>query len=148
MLQCVRPDAPHRVGPQGRTPGAVVSGAVPQTPSLGPNAAQSGNSIARSHDDYTGLRECNSSWGLAWNGSWNDSPDNPSAPSAASAMTRAICAASTFGAPGRTSCKRLVGATMNEADTEQPVTMGLDDRAELLRQLYEVAGTLSPRLAP
>ena len=49
-------------------------------------------------------------------------------------MTCAIGAASARGgAQGRASCKRLVGATMNEADTEQPVTMGLDDRAELLR---------------
>ena len=83
-----------------------------------------------------------------WNVSWNGAPDNPSAASAVYAMTPVICAASALGARGRASCKRLVGATtMNEADTEQPVTMGLDDRAELLRQLYEVAGTLSPRLA-
>jgi hypothetical protein len=31
---------------------------------------------------------------LAWNGSWNGVPDNPSAASAVSGMTDAICAAS------------------------------------------------------
>ena len=42
----------------------------------------------------------------AWNGSWNDAPDNPSAAGAVSAMTCAIIAASAHGARGRTSCKR------------------------------------------
>src|SRR5580692_3948415 len=42
----------------------------------------------------------------AWNGSWNDVPNNPSAASDVSAMTRVICAASAHGARGRTSCKR------------------------------------------
>ena len=56
---------------------------------------------------------------FAWNGSWNDAPDYPSAASAIRAMTCAIDAASAHGARGRTSCKRLVGvelrATTNEA---------------------------------
>ena len=64
---------------------------------------------------------------VAWNGSWNDAPNNPSAAGAVSAITRAICAASAHGARGRTSCKRLanveLGATTIEADTEQSVTM-------------------------
>jgi hypothetical protein len=44
----------------------------------------------------------------AWNGSWNDAPNNPSAVGAFSAMTCAIGAASALGARGRTSCKRQV----------------------------------------
>jgi hypothetical protein len=44
----------------------------------------------------------------AWNGSWNDAPDYPSAASAIRAMTCAIGAASALGARGRTSCKRQV----------------------------------------
>ena len=47
----------------------------------------------------------------AWNGSWNVAPDNPSAASAISAMTRAIAAASVLGARGRTSCKRQVSGS-------------------------------------
>jgi hypothetical protein len=45
-----------------------------------------------------------------WNGSWKDAPDNPSAASAVNAMSRAIVAASTYGARDRTSCKRLADA--------------------------------------
>ena len=45
----------------------------------------------------------------AWNGSWNDTPDNPSAVGAVSAMTCAMGAASAHGARGRTSCKRQCG---------------------------------------
>jgi hypothetical protein len=47
----------------------------------------------------------------AWNGSWNDAPDNPSAAGAVSAMTCAIIAASAHGARGRTSCKRQVSGS-------------------------------------
>ena len=47
----------------------------------------------------------------AWNGSWDDAPNNPSAAGAISAMTRAIGAASALGARGRTSCKRVANAT-------------------------------------
>jgi hypothetical protein len=39
-------------------------------------------------------------------GSWTGAQGNPSAASAISAVIRAVCAASTFGARGRTSCKR------------------------------------------
>ena len=42
----------------------------------------------------------------AWNGSWNEAPDGPSAVGAIRAMTRAICAGSARSAWGRTSCKR------------------------------------------
>jgi hypothetical protein len=44
----------------------------------------------------------------AWNGSWNDAPDNLSAVGAVSAITRAIRAASALSARGRTTCKRQV----------------------------------------
>ena len=43
---------------------------------------------------------------FAWNGSWNGALDYPSAADAVSAMTYVICAASAYGARGRTSCKR------------------------------------------
>jgi hypothetical protein len=41
-----------------------------------------------------------------WTGSWTGAQDNPSAASPVNAMIRVICAASTLGARGRTSCKR------------------------------------------
>jgi hypothetical protein len=47
----------------------------------------------------------------AWNGSWNDTPNNPSVVGAVSAMTCAICAGSAHGARGRTSCKRLASGS-------------------------------------
>ena len=47
----------------------------------------------------------------AWNGSWDDAPNDPSAVSAVSAMDCAISAASAYEACGRTSCKRLAIAT-------------------------------------
>jgi len=47
----------------------------------------------------------------AWNGSWDDSPNNPSAASAVRAMTCAIRAASALGERGRTSCKRQVSGS-------------------------------------
>jgi hypothetical protein len=49
---------------------------------------------------------------VAWNGSWNDAPGNPSAAGAVSAMTRAIRAASAFGARGLPSCKRQVSGSI------------------------------------
>jgi hypothetical protein len=44
----------------------------------------------------------------AWNGSWDDARNNPSAATAVSAIVRAIRAASALGARGRASCKRQV----------------------------------------
>jgi len=40
----------------------------------------------------------------AWNVSWNDAPDIPSATSAINAVARAIVAASARGVHGRTTC--------------------------------------------
>ena len=48
----------------------------------------------------------------AWNGSWDDAPDNPSATSAVRAITRPARAASALGARGRTSCKRQVSGSI------------------------------------
>jgi hypothetical protein len=48
----------------------------------------------------------------AWNGSWNGAFDNSSATSAISAMARAIGAARTCRALGRTSCKRQVSGSI------------------------------------
>jgi hypothetical protein len=48
----------------------------------------------------------------AWNGSWDDARNNPSAASAVSAIVRAIRAASALGARGRTSCKRQASGSI------------------------------------
>jgi hypothetical protein len=71
---------------------------------------------------YAGLRSRDIACLLAWTGSWTGGPDNPSAASAISAMTRVICAASTLGAQRRTSGKRqasgsnpLTGSQVSEA---------------------------------
>jgi len=48
----------------------------------------------------------------AWNGSWNDEPDNPSAASAIRAITRVIGAGRALVASGRTSCKRQVSGSI------------------------------------
>jgi hypothetical protein len=47
-----------------------------------------------------------------WNGSWNGASADPSAATAVSAMSCAICAASVLGARGRTSCKRQVSGSI------------------------------------
>ena len=44
----------------------------------------------------------------AWNGSWDDAQNNPSAAGAVSAIAYAIGAASAHGGRGHTSCKRQV----------------------------------------
>jgi len=49
---------------------------------------------------------------FAWNGSWNDAPDDPSAAGADSAMACSIGAASALGARGHTSCKRQVSGSI------------------------------------
>ena len=51
----------------------------------------------------------------AWDGSWDDPPNNPSATGAISAMACAIGAASALGAGGLTSCKRQVSGSHHPA---------------------------------
>jgi len=58
-------------------------------------------------------------------------------------MIRAIRAASALGAQGRTTCKRLVGATTSDAGIEQSVALVRITANELLRQMRELADTLA-----
>jgi hypothetical protein len=61
----------------------------------------------------------------AWDGSWDGAPDSPSAASATSAMIRAICAASTLSARGRTSCKRQVSGSNSLTGSRKVFTFDL-----------------------
>jgi len=71
----------------------------------------------------------------AWTGSGTGLPDNPSAASAVSAITRVICAASALGARGRASCKPLadaIGLPLRLISCSQTlVTLGCGSGGEL-----------------
>ena len=64
----------------------------------------------------------------AWNGSWDDAQNNPSAAGAINAMTCVIVAASALGARGRTTCKRQVSGS-------NPLTGSRSDGAGWWQQL-------------
>ena len=110
-------------GPPRQSPARIRAAAERNGSRLDPRTARFGSAIScwtvlSDYVVFKAWRRCGRFWSprsvtaigryppSAWNGSWNDAPDNPSVASASSEMTRAIRAASALGARSRTSCKR------------------------------------------
>jgi hypothetical protein len=84
---------------------------------------------------------------LAWNGSWDDAQNNPSAAGAVSAIARVIGAASAHGARGRTSCKRQVSDSIpltGSHPVQSVGSSGIDRRGFCIRTHAVLLTVLAP----